>query len=85
MVDRPCGDHLDLFPPTKVNNMLRKYSIYNNDIVPFQININIHLLLQKQITLSSQSDPLEIYRLMSYFSFNFLLLSFKNKNNFNLY
>ena len=49
MVDRPCRGHLDLFPSTKVNNMLKKFSNNNNDIVPFlhvltgsQINININ-------------------------------------------
>ena len=35
MVDRQCRGHFDLFPSTKVNSMLKKYSIINNDIVPF--------------------------------------------------
>ena len=30
----PCRGRLDLFSSTKVNNMLKKYSINNNDIVP---------------------------------------------------
>ena len=48
MVDKPRRGRLDLFPSTKRNNMLKKNSINNNDIVPFldvltgsQINVAI--------------------------------------------
>ena len=55
MVDRPCRDRFDLFPSTKVNNMLKQYSINNNDIVPFlyvltgsQINKTNILLIENR-------------------------------------
>ena len=36
MVDRHCEGRLHLFPSTKVSNIFeKKYSINNNDIVPF--------------------------------------------------
>ena len=45
MIDRPCEGPLELFPSTKVNNMFgKKYSINNNDIVPF-----LHALTGSQI------------------------------------
>ena len=35
MVDMPRRRRFDLFPSTKVNNMLDKIFILNNDVVPF--------------------------------------------------
>ena len=50
MVDRPCRGRLDLFPSTKVNNMLKyTQSIDNNDIVLF-----LHVLTRSQRTRSFQ-------------------------------
>ena len=52
MVDKPCRGRLDLFPSTKRNNMFKKNSINNNDIVLFldvltgsQINVAIDNLV----------------------------------------
>ena len=56
MVDRHCRGRLDLFPSTKINNMFKKYSIYNNDIVPFLhvLNRTISQIYHRSITQSQQ-------------------------------
>ena len=56
MVDRLCRSRLDLFPPSKANTMLKKYSIINDIALVLhvsagnQINININRIRNTGIT-----------------------------------
>ena len=48
MVNRPCRGRVELFLSTQIKNKLKKYSINNNDIVPF-----LHVLTGNQINMNN--------------------------------